>query len=557
MATNCHPCIKETFSVGSEYDGDEQYFKQMGFPPFKVVEIINNSLVNISKYQKIRCEEENVEEELAEIEEIQRLTKPKRKERDNTFYLNLNPKDARYRQQIMKKLFSKKGIASYGTDSRFKEIARGINIDTLTDLVHLRSKMKKQYKNNSKDDILETYNSMQELYKILRNYAGEYRELAGDPSYDALLEKIKKLPNEFKGLIRNLNTADEMKLFYVDMKNSVIVPVQDNSVPRAKRIQIDNLDCMMESEIKPTKVAKKKIQEFHSRILRDLRSNVFLRAEYETDYDHPDTAVSLVADIATPTMIYDAYSHYLRSFEIAEGEGQDRKTRMLSSLKYTFPKFKNKFDIKNLFPLILKNKYDFYGGEYEACIHYAPINFQTDSDEKKVLLVGLNSGGKSVTLETLATSMLLASAGLPLPADSVVLPKWNKLTYYNNTKRSSFGKLETEMRDVSGIIKKAKRGNVIIIDNFFEGGSPQVTTHVAGKFLDELTKVDAHILVESHAPLDLDHFEEKGWTIFVPEYTEKKGWIEPTYKVSRGKPDPDVMARYAMQLARMSLNDSE
>ncbi|MDD5416989.1 MAG: hypothetical protein PHU12_03360, partial [Candidatus Aenigmarchaeota archaeon] len=517
---------------------------KMGFPNFKVLSMINGSLAQIGKYMLIDPEEEGDID--FDREEESEKPKKKVKPKEGTFYLNLDPKDALYRQRIIKKLHEANGFSEVDSDEKFRMIDSGTNINALKEILKMKLSVKRC------QDPKTLYDAIHRLSDLVIDYSDKYSELAGEDAFDELRKKAKEIPKKYGGLCKNLDIAKEMTTFYIDMENSTIIPVPTSTVPKKSVIEIQS-GYLIREEIEPVEIAKQGIRRVHENIIENLKRKIKPYVLEEIDFEETNSAANLIRSLAIPTTLFRAYGNYLSSYEIIDDRGKKRKTSRLRDLHYTYPNFRNRFSIKNLFPLSVENEYDNYAWSWNGAHSPVPINFNTSPDESKFLFVGLNSGGKSTLLESLTMSYILASAGLPLPADEIILPKLNKIVYYNNTNRSSFGKLETEMRDVARIIKNAERGNMIIIDNFFEGGSAQVTAPAAGKFLDVITESKACFFVESHAPLELDYFAKKGWVILTPEYRKKKGRIEPTYRIARGRPNMNDMEKYGKQLVDSSL----
>ncbi|MDD5417043.1 MAG: hypothetical protein PHU12_03645, partial [Candidatus Aenigmarchaeota archaeon] len=121
--------IREAFSAA--YGHSDEYFEHLGFPDFKVISVINGSLAKTGKYMKMELDTD--EDFGAEAEEVEKPAKPKKRTCDSIFYLNLNPKNAPYRQRIIKKLHKKSGFDD-NYSGRFREVDRGINIDSLKEM---------------------------------------------------------------------------------------------------------------------------------------------------------------------------------------------------------------------------------------------------------------------------------------------------------------------------------------------------------------------------------------------------------------------------------------
>lgn len=483
-------------------------------------------------------------------------------------YITFDRSGIKYRQEIMRKIQAEKGLESdYHTS--FKRLGDSTAIRLLEKANSLRSRIPCRQEVNKKH-FEKLCVGIADLYNLSNEFLKEFDEVSTDPTYRALRKKVGDLRSEFGALIKTIDSVDKIDVFQIDTRKGTILPVLDKDKLECQQIEVDHAVSSFEGIINPKNIARKSITDLHFDMIKDLRRNVLNKWDDEmcvpdTESDDGPTIVSYFVNLIKPYALFGAYKNYINSYLIEPKDdfGLDEdghslhRTKELSSLKFVYPKFGNRFDVRNLFPLAFSPKYNFTDQSYVPFSDYVPIDFETKPDEKKIAFMGLNSGGKSITLENLALSEFIGSMGLPLPADRILLPRCKRLVYYNNSRRGARGKLETEIRDVARIIKEAEKEDLMVIDNFFEGGTPQITTYIAHKYMDALADTDARVILESHAPLDLDHLERRGWTTFVPEYEIKHKKIKPTFKLKRGRPDPKVMMRYAVQMADKFLDSEE
>ena len=178
---------------------------------------------------------------------------------------------------------------------------------------------------------------------------------------------------------------------------------------------------------------------------------------------------------------------------------------------------------------------------------FVPIDFKTRVSEKKFLIAGLHSGGKSFFLENIVLASILGQAGLMLPADSIKLPKYDHIYYYRNVDNCEGGKLETELRAVDRIINKAGSGDLIVIDEFLDSTSAEIANSLGSSILDRLVKSKSTVFVTSHRNTNYDQLSKAGWTLLSPDYDIEGEKVKPTLSLTRGPPDAKVNERYILE----------
>lgn len=497
--------IYETFEI------DESSFCGIGFPKSEIISKFNRELNKTDMF------------------------------RDNISYYTFNPEKIAERQEIIKRIYSKPRPWERTVLGEIKSLRSGIG----------------DLKRN--EEIIEISERAKQLYNLCNRYLETHQEFKDDQLYEDLRIRNERFNEKFQGLIQSLNEIENIKTFYVDEEGACIIPIKEK-IQRPENMRIAIIE---DSEIKNRVIRlrnelKIKAVEMHAAVIQNFQSRII------TEYDHVlsrhrDYNVRTPLEmLILPQIVVNTYEFYKNNFRV-------KGYNTLNSLDSCFPEFKNYFDIVNMFPLTIKHPYrpnfsygednwpnddefDMEDRESDFELEYVPINFKSKPGENKFLLAGLNSGGKSFFLENLVTAYLIGSMGLPLPAGKVVLPKYKNLTYYKNTERGNGGKLESEMTQVARIVKTAKKDDVIVIDDFFEGGTPQVTSYIAADFLNMLSDIKSTVFIESHAPLDLNKFEKKGWAVYSPEYIKENGKIKPTYRLIRKKPNPEIMVKYARQI---------
>ena len=500
-----------------------------GFPRFRVLEVLNSNL----KY-------------LCEIKEEDKVYSNPRYR-----FIRFDNSYIDERQQVMKKLEEKNDFnhgGRYSSGNAYRHRA----VSDFKSTSKLRSGLSQINRSKiSADEFEMICKKYQDLHRLSESFLAGAHNLSMDVTYQRFMQEYPETLNKFDGLIAKINKLDDVNCFYINLGENSVTLVSKDDIPDNLTLSVELTGKSDKDLFKAKHFGKRKLHRIHDESKQSQRKNVLDPLKHELESEGP--TIKNMHSLSKPYVVFESYKSYINSLYIERDEWDDDFSIRLSDKKFVYPKFSYYFNLKNLFPLTANDG-------WEPGVRILPqglvnIDFNTRKKRSKNLFVGLNSGGKSFFLEAMTTTMLVANMGLPIPADKAILPRYNKLIYYNNSSRESFGKLETEMNDVARIIDKAKEDDMIVIDNFFEGGTPQVTTNVSARYMEALTDIPATVFIESHAPLDLDYFESQGWGIFSPGYTEKNGKYEPNFIIEKAKPDQDIVTKFAIQLADKHMSD--
>ncbi|MBQ2252554.1 MAG: hypothetical protein II328_01070, partial [Clostridia bacterium] len=94
--------------------------------------------------------------------------------------------------------------------------------------------------------------------------------------------------------------------------------------------------------------------------------------------------------------------------------------------------------------------------------------------KKGILISGENSSGKTVYLRSIATAMLFSQNGLPLPATNAVLGGYRNIyTMFSAAENpklagSGAGRFEEEVANLSDIIDRLGRGDILFLNEIFQ-----------------------------------------------------------------------------------------
>ena len=114
------------------------------------------------------------------------------------------------------------------------------------------------------------------------------------------------------------------------------------------------------------------------------------------------------------------------------------------------------------------------------------------------LLSGVNSGGKTSTLDLVALVVVLAQMGLPVPAERVELERFSELHYYAKTQGTlDAGAFESTLRDFRGLADGAAN-RLVLVDELESITEPGASAKIVAGILEALEEQAATAVFVSH-----------------------------------------------------------
>jgi dsDNA-specific endonuclease/ATPase MutS2 len=118
--------------------------------------------------------------------------------------------------------------------------------------------------------------------------------------------------------------------------------------------------------------------------------------------------------------------------------------------------------------------------------------------EGVALLSGVNSGGKTSTLDLVATVVVLAHMGLPVPAESARVPEIESLHYHAKTQGTlDAGAFESTLRQFRGLTEGADR-KLVLVDELESITEPGASAKIIAGILEALDETGASGVFVSH-----------------------------------------------------------
>ncbi len=173
-------------------------------------------------------------------------------------------------------------------------------------------------------------------------------------------------------------------------------------------------------------------------------------------------------------------------------------------------------------------------------------------DGKNILIItGPNTGGKTVTLKTVALFALMNQAGFPVPADDgTKLPFFSSVYADIGDEQSideSLSTFSSHMKKMAEIVQCADGDSLVLLDELGSGTDPQEGGAIAMAVLDTLIERSAFVLVTTHHGILKNYGYTKPGCINASVEFDP-GTLSPTYRLLMGVPGES----HALDIARRS-----
>lgn len=227
--------------------------------------------------------------------------------------------------------------------------------------------------------------------------------------------------------------------------------------------------------------------------------------------------------------------------------------KMMEKLDFIFSKGKLSMEIDGTEPEINTERYmDLKDARHplmdrEVC---RPIQFQIGNGIRGVVITGPNTGGKTVTLKTIALNCMMAQCGLHVSCRSAkVCMNSNYLCDIGDGQNLSenLSTFSAHIKNVLEILKNVNRESLVIMDELGSGTDPTEGMGIAVAILEELKKSKALFLVTTHYP-EVKDYAEREDNIVNARMTFDQNTLEPLYQLIIGESGQSCAFYIAKQL---------
>jgi DNA mismatch repair protein MutS2 len=179
-----------------------------------------------------------------------------------------------------------------------------------------------------------------------------------------------------------------------------------------------------------------------------------------------------------------------------------------------------------------------------------PLNLELTPPKIMIIVSGPNAGGKTVALKTLGSAVLMAQAGIPVPASEFKLPLFRRVLADIGDQQSIEANLSTFSAHITNIQKMAEAAggkDMVLLDELGTSTEPNEGAALAVAILEHFRQRGAMTLVTTH------HSRLKAYAAETPEALNAamefdELTLQPTYRLLSGLPGKSSALDIAQRL---------
>ena len=170
-----------------------------------------------------------------------------------------------------------------------------------------------------------------------------------------------------------------------------------------------------------------------------------------------------------------------------------------------------------------------------------PVDYDVDGVR---LLSGVNSGGKTSTLDLVALVVVLAQMGMPVPASAVRLDRFTEIHYYAKSQGTlDAGAFEATLRDFGDLVDGAD-GRLVLVDELESITEPGASAKIIAGILEALDEQSTTAVFVSHLAREI---RAAAATTLAVDGIEAVGLVDGELQVNRS-PREGHLARSTPEL---------
>jgi DNA mismatch repair protein MutS2 len=182
-----------------------------------------------------------------------------------------------------------------------------------------------------------------------------------------------------------------------------------------------------------------------------------------------------------------------------------------------------------------------------------PLSLELKTPKTLMIISGPNTGGKTVALKTLGSVVLMAQAGIPVPASEARLPLFGRVLADIGDQQSIAANLSTfsaHVTNIEAMAEVAERSDLVLLDEIGASTEPNEGAALAVAILEHFRQRGSMTLVTTHHSRLKAYAAETAQAVNAAmEFDETT--LQPTYRLLIGLPGKssalDIAARLGLE----------
>ncbi len=221
-------------------------------------------------------------------------------------------------------------------------------------------------------------------------------------------------------------------------------------------------------------------------------------------------------------------------------ETLEQNIRMMEKLDFIFSRGKLSFHYEGVEPSVNRERRICLKDGRHPLMDRAvsvPLQFSIGGDVTGIVITGPNTGGKTVTLKTVALNAMMAQTGLHVACrEADICLNANFLCDIGDGQNLSenLSTFSAHMKNVLDILRKVGKDSLVVLDELGSGTDPAEGMGIAVAILEELQKSGALFLVTTHYP-EVKQYAHRTPGILNARMTFDRESLRPTYQLVIGE----------------------
>ena len=182
--------------------------------------------------------------------------------------------------------------------------------------------------------------------------------------------------------------------------------------------------------------------------------------------------------------------------------------------------------------------------------HIVPISVELQGEQKELIITGPNTGGKTVALKTIGMLVLMAQAGIPVPADRAVLPSFDAVLADIGDYQSIEQNLSTfsaHVTNIDFISRTATADSLVLLDELGSATDPEEGAALAVAIAEHFHNIGCITVISTHHTA-LKVFAANTPGVLNASVGFDEATLRPTYELKLGLPGASAGINIAQRL---------